>query len=132
VNATIKLPDTISVALVASPSTKLDIMADYTYTGWDKIQDLTINRDGGGVLSTVPLTFQNTYRVGLGATYGWSEKMKLRLGTAYDKSPVQDEFRTPRLPDGDRVWASLGLQFKAGKGAVDVGYAHLFVSEPTS
>jgi long-chain fatty acid transport protein len=57
----------------------------------------------------------------------------LRLGTAYDTTPVQDQFRTPRLPDEDRTWAALGFQYKVGKnGALDVGYAHLFVKNATS
>jgi long-chain fatty acid transport protein len=48
-------------------------------------------------------------------------------------TPVQDEHRTPRLPDQDRVWAAAGLEWKIGaKAALDVGYAHLFVGEATS
>ena len=39
----------------------------------------------------------------------------LRLGTAYDKAPVQDQFRTPRLPDDDRIWAAGGFQWKLSR-----------------
>ena len=35
-------------------------------------------------------------------------QITLRAGVAYDQSPVKDEFRTPRIPDGDRYWLSLG------------------------
>jgi long-chain fatty acid transport protein len=31
---------------------------------------------------------------------------------ALDKSPVQTEFRTPRLPDTDRTWLTAGVQYK--------------------
>jgi long-chain fatty acid transport protein len=62
-----------------------------------------------------------------------SEKWKLRLGTAYDKAPVQDDFRTPRLPDNDRVWAAAGAEWMVSKKArLDVGYAHLFIGEASS
>ena len=57
----------------------------------------------------------------------------LRLGLAYDKAPVQDEYRTPRLPDNDRVWTAAGFEYKLGeKGAFDMGYAHLFVDDASS
>jgi long-chain fatty acid transport protein len=57
----------------------------------------------------------------------------LRVGSAYDKAPVQDEFRTPRLPDQDRVWAAGGVQWKiSDRSAVDLGYAHLFIKDASS
>jgi long-chain fatty acid transport protein len=62
-----------------------------------------------------------------------NDSWKLRLGTAYDTSPVQDLYRTPRLPDTDRIWAAAGFEFKVGeKGALDLGYAHLFIDDASS
>ena len=61
--------------------------------------------------------------------YRFNEAWTLRLGTAYDKAPVQDLYRTPRLPDDNRVWVATGFQWNVNKRvAVDVGYAHIFVS----
>ena len=58
---------------------------------------------------------------------------KLRFGTAYDKTPVQDQFRTPRLPDESRVWLAVGTQWQFSKqGALDFGYAHEFVDDASS
>ena len=46
---------------------------------------------------------------------------------------MEDRYRTPRLPDQDRTWAAVGFQYKVGKsGAIDVGYAHIFVKDATS
>ena len=46
---------------------------------------------------------------------------------------MQDEYRTPRLPDNDRVWTAAGFEYKLGeKGAFDMGYAHLFVDDASS
>ena len=62
-----------------------------------------------------------------------NDNFKLRLGYAYDKAPVQDAYRTPRLPDADRNWAAVGFQYKVGQnGALDLGYAHIFIKEATS
>lgn len=71
-------------------------------------------RTSGSALSTLPLRFEDTWRAGLGANYRLDERRKLRLGTAWDLSPVRDEFRTPRLPDEDRAWAAAGFEWKLG------------------
>lgn len=132
VTTTIDLPDTLSVA-AAWEKDKLELLADWTWTGWSSIPTLDIARADGSALSTVALTFQDTWRAGLGANYKVNDKWTLRLGTAYDKAPVQDEFRTPRLPDNNRVWTAAGFEWKLSqKATVDVGYAHLFVKAAPS
>jgi long-chain fatty acid transport protein len=128
----IELPETVSVA-AAYEGGSFDLLADWTWTGWSSLQNLAIARADGTALSTVPLQFEDSWRAGLGANYRVNDTWMLRLGTAYDTTPVQDVFRTPRLPDQDRVWAAMGFQFKVGqKGAIDVGYAHIFIREATS
>jgi long-chain fatty acid transport protein len=132
VTARIELPDTLSVA-ASYEGEKVEVLADWTWTGWSSIQDLTIERTAGSTLSTVPLRFEDTWRAGLGVNYRMKDAWTLRLGTAFDKTPVQDAARTPRLPDQDRVWAAVGLQYRVGKsGAFDVGFAHLFVKDAAS
>jgi long-chain fatty acid transport protein len=129
---TIDLPDTLSIA-AAWENEKVEVLADWTATSWDSIPELDINRSTGTDLSTVPLSFENTWRVGLGVNVKLNEKWKLRLGTAYDTAPVLDEFRTPRLPDTDRIWAAGGFEWILNqKARVDVGYAHLFIDDASS
>jgi long-chain fatty acid transport protein len=131
VSTQVELPDTLSVA-GAYAFDRFELLADWTWTGWSSIQKLEIVRDDGNTLSEVPLLFEDTWRVGLGVNYALADDWRLRLGTAFDQTPVQDAYRTPRLPDQDRIWAAAGVEFKVGKGALDVGYAHLFVKDATS
>jgi long-chain fatty acid transport protein len=43
---------------------------------------------------------------------------------------VKDDTRTVRLPDGDRVWLSLGARWLPRDNmTVDFGYTHLFVDD---
>jgi long-chain fatty acid transport protein len=132
VTTEIELPDTVSAA-ASYEGDRFEVLGDWTWTGWSSIQDLVVKRTDGSVLSSVPLRFQDTWRAGVGVNYRLNEGWTLRMGTAYDKSPVQDAYRTPRLPDEDRVWASAGFQYRFGKSqAIDFGYAHLFVKDATS
>jgi long-chain fatty acid transport protein len=132
VKTTIQLPDTFSAA-VAWEGEKAEVLADWTWTGWSSIPSLDVVRENDTPLSSVPLSFEDTWRAGLGFNYRFNESWMLRLGTAYDKAPVTDEFRTPRLPDTDRIWAAAGFQWTISKKAVvDVGYAHLFIDDASS
>jgi len=142
VTSTINLPAMASIAL-SQQIDKWQILADFTYTWWDSIQDLTIFRTSGAscpaagatavCLSSTPLKFDNSWRIGVGANYQLNNEWKLRFGTAYDKTPVQDAFRTPRLPDADRIWLAVGAQWAFSKqGALDFGYAHEFIDDASS
>jgi long-chain fatty acid transport protein len=132
VKTTITMPETWSVA-AAWENDKLEVLADWTRTGWTTIAALDIVRADDSALSSVPLQVQDTWRVGLGFNYRLNAAWRLRLGTAYDKAPVLDQYRTPRLPDNKRVWAAAGFEWKLSKKAlVDVGYAHIFIADGTS
>jgi long-chain fatty acid transport protein len=132
VKTTITLPETWSVA-AAWENDKAEVLADWTWTGWSSIPTLDIVRADDSALSSVPLQFQDTWRAGLGFNYRFNDAWMLRLGTAYDKAPVLDQYRTPRLPDNNRVWAAAGFEWKLSqKARVDVGYAHIFIKDATS
>ena len=78
----------------------------------------------------MPQNWHNTTRVAVGSEYRLNDKHTLRAGAALDPSPVTDENRTPRIPDADRVWVSLGYGYALSKqSTVDFGYAHLFVKD---
>jgi long-chain fatty acid transport protein len=126
----IKMPDSASVALQQNLGSNWILLADATWTGWSKIKDLTIMRANGTVLSSTPENFKDTYRYGVGITYRHSDAWSFKAGAAIDQTPVNDTDRTPRLPDQDRTWLSLGVKYGVSNDTtVDVGYAHLMVKD---
>jgi len=130
VSLDIKVPDSASVALQHRVDDKWILLGDVTWTGWSKIQQLVVVRDNGTVLSTTPENFKDTYRVGIGANYRASDAWTVKMGVAYDETPVNDTDRTARLPDQNRYWVSVGGQYRWSKqGTLDIGYAHLFVKD---
>jgi len=60
----------------------------------------------GVQLSNQPENWQNTLRYSIGASYRYTDNLKLRVGAAYDESPVSDAYRTPRIPDNHLTWMS--------------------------
>jgi long-chain fatty acid transport protein len=136
VTADVKLPDTFSIAVSHRIDPSLRVLADWSYTGWSSIEDLRIvDKASGAAVSTTRLGFSNAWRVGVGGEYAASEKWLLRAGVAYDTTPVQDAYRTPRLPDSDRTWLAFGARWAPSRNApwwFDVGYAHLFMKDAPS
>ena len=132
VKLSLKLPDTANVSIFRQIDSKWDVMADVQYTGWSTVQNLTIVRSTGAVLSTTPENFRDTWRASIGANYHYSDQWMFRGGLAFDQSPVRDAQRTPRLPDNDRTWISFGAQYKfSPQLLLDAGYTHIFVKDPS-
>lgn len=129
VTAEVTVPDSASLSVFHKLSPTWDLLADVTWTGWSDFDDLPIR---GTVNSTTIENWKDVLRYSVGATWHMSEKLSLRGGLAYDEAPVPDAYRTPRIPDGSRTWIAVGGQYRLGKAsAIDFGYAHLFVSDPS-
>ena len=127
--ADIKLPDTLTASVDHHVNDRWDVLADLSWTGWAKIPVLQFNyANDNSIVSATQENWRNTWRVALGGVYKVNDSWKLKLGTAFDQSPVSTTYRTARLPDNDRLWLSCGGQYQLGKdGAVDFGYTHIFV-----
>jgi long-chain fatty acid transport protein len=123
----LELPDSAILSLKQSFGNDFELLADIAWTGWSSIQQLTVVRDSGVVLSNTPERWKDTWRYALGGVYTLNPSWKLRGGVAYDEAPVPDSTRTARLPDADRKWVAFGAQWSVTPQVViDAGYAHLF------
>ncbi len=130
VNAEVTLPETFSLSGFSKLNDTWDLLGDVTWTRWSRFQELAIYRDNGALLTSTPQNWDNTLRYSLGVNYHYSEKLKLRAGVAYDETPTSNAFRNVRIPDNDRKWLSFGAAWQTTPSTkLDVGYAHLFVSD---
>ena len=131
-SATITLPETASINGYFAINKQLSVMADYTWTAWSRFESLDIKFDSPIQPSThQPENWNDTYRISGAVNYRPMNALVLRLGIAYDQSPVPNKLdRTPRIPDEDRRWLTLGLGYQLSKTmTLDFGYAHLFVND---
>lgn len=131
VAADITLPETFSVSAFSRLNDKWDLMGDLTWTRWSQFQELAVIRSNGTNLG-MPTTenWDNTLRYSIGASYHYSDAIKLRAGIAYDQEAIKNQYRTARIPGNDRKWLSVGAGWQvAPNSKLDVGYAHLFINE---
>ena len=137
ISADLKVPASFSAAIKHQfnpgwMSRGWELLADVTWTQWSSLKNLDIVRSNGFVLESTPFEWRDTWRFGLGLNYRPDPEWTYRFGVAYDQTPTKDTFRTPRIPDQNRTWVALGAQYKMSRdAAVDVGYAHLFMKDPS-
>jgi long-chain fatty acid transport protein len=128
VTSEVELPAIVNLSYFRTLNAQWDVLADAQWTGWSSIKDLTFVRSNGTVLQSTPENFKDTWKFALGAHYRLNPQWTLRAGVALDKSPVQTDFRTPRLPDADRTWLTGGVQYKLNPQAVlDFGAGYIWV-----
>ncbi len=104
------------------------------WTRWSQFESLDIvHAQTGGVVSSTPENWKNTWYYGAGLDYRMNKKWTFRTGLGYDETVISDpQFRTARIPDGRRVLASLGASYNWKNWQFDAGYMHIFMHGGTA
>jgi long-chain fatty acid transport protein len=141
--AQLTLPHTLSVGLAVSPLRWLLISADVNAMLWSDIHELKIeltyepppNMPRVTQTSITPRDWRDAVALRLGIEGDFSRLLpehlrvqpKVRLGFAYDQTPVPAHTLDPSQPDADRFLASAGLSLGyRGLGSVDLSYMTVF------
>ncbi len=132
VSAEVELPACITFGAnwEVSPTFTLSLEADRTQ--WSKFQELRIKFANPATQpdSYTTENWHDTTFVSLGVACHPGDGWTYRAGVAFDQGAVDDAYRTPRIPDADRTWVSLGVSKQLTKTfALDFGYSHLFAKD---
>lgn len=133
--ASIKMPDTFILSAAHKLNSQWELLGDASWTGWSSIPKVDIMRASGvlngQVAQVLDTDFRDTWRFAVGANYTMNDAWKLKLGIAYDQTPVKDpEHRLVSMPDNNRTWFSAGAQWKMSKTMTfDIGAAYLYLKD---
>lgn len=121
------------------------LMSSVYYTRWSVIQTIKMthianviqydsNNQPFDPWSTVaietPHHFKNTWTFSLGAHYRINSEWTLLMGGGYDQTPTHNRYRDLRLPDNDRIIASLGVEYSPTPDMTfHLGWMHVFVKD---
>jgi len=131
-SAEIDLPASLSLSSLYQFTDVWSLLGDVTWTDWSQFDELRLEFDNPNQPDSVTTQdWVDSYRYSLGLRYQPDTVWTYRGGMAYDETPVPNpERRTPRIPDQDRVWLSLGLSYAPVENLrFDLGYAHLFIRD---
>jgi long-chain fatty acid transport protein len=132
--ADLPLPATASLGFDWKATPTFSLQGEVAQTSWSKFKTLdvkfTSNTAPQVTDSITDESWHDTTFISLGGTWKLNQDWTVRTGIAFDKSAVDDNHRTPRIPDNDRKWASLGCSYTFSKKlSMDVGYSRLFISD---
>ncbi|MBI1779077.1 MAG: outer membrane protein transport protein [Proteobacteria bacterium] len=127
----ITTPDSINFGLRHELNPQWALLSDASWTRWSVFKQLQFTfTNPAQATSTKPENWQDALFVSGGATFKPAPLWTLRAGLAYDQSPIKAQFRTPRIPDTDRYWITVGASYDLTPGArIDAGYAHIFLND---
>ena len=130
VSADLDLPATTSLGVSADISPTVSLHGEIAKTDWSSFRQLRIKFDTGLPDSVTDERWRDTWFYALGLTWKATDAWTFRTGIAHDQSAVEDKYRTPRIPDSDRTWVSVGVGYAfSQRVSMDFAYTHLFMQD---
>jgi len=138
----LKLPDMVNGGIAFHPTDTLTISIEADWTNWSKFDQIALNYASPMTVLTglpapfppaapvssivIPEEYHPTIAARVGFEWKVNDDLRLRLGYAYDPSPVNDKNFSPRIPVNDRHIFSTGIGYDITKAfTVDVAYMYL-------
>ncbi|HMR32406.1 MAG TPA: TonB-dependent receptor [Geminicoccaceae bacterium] len=131
VGARIELPASASIGIQQRITDRVDVMAEAAWTNWSRFDELRLTFDNPAQPDSVTeYKWKDSWFLALGATWRPRDDLTLRAGVAHDQTPVDEAHTTPRIPDGDRTWLSLGVGWMPLPWlSLDAAVTHIFVED---
>jgi len=129
ITAKLVTPDSANLGVYQELTDRWAVMADLQWTNWSRFYELNVD------FATLPNSiteekWKDTWFVSLGTAYKVTDALTVRGGVAFDKGTVGTEHRTPRIPEQDRYWLSVGAGYKVNEWLqLDAAYSHVFVRD---
>lgn len=127
--APLDLPDIVTVSMTHSLTPKLRAMLTGRWYNWSRFKAIAITPAAGSP-SVKELDYRDSFSASAGGEYDVSDRLTLRAGTMFDRTPTNPQHLTTRVPDGDRVWLTGGATWNVSQTmALNMSYAHTFVDK---
>ncbi len=128
--ADLNLPPILSLGVTHGFTDAFRMMAEVELIGWSAFESIDALSRNTGVTISERQDYDDAFMVALGAEYDLSDRLTLRGGVAYDKTPSNDAHRTVRVPDADRYWVSAGLSYElTERVGIDAAYTFVLFDE---
>lgn len=128
VSLTLNLPDIVTGSIRQRVTDRVTLMGTVEWTNWSRIGTASVLYANGAQALSLPFQYRDGWLFSGGIEYAWLPSTTLRAGVGYEISPIDDSVRTPRIPDANRTWVSVGLtQSLLPNVKVDLAYSHLFI-----
>jgi long-chain fatty acid transport protein len=119
-------PETLFASVSHDFSDATEVSASVRWTKWSSLPELRI-QTAGLPDNVADYQWEDVTMLSIGVRHHLTDRWTLRAGYARDESPIPgDANRTPRVPDSDRDWFTVGLSARVGeRSRIDFAYARV-------
>ncbi len=124
--SSLALPASAALGARFKASERVTLLASAKLTRWSSFEavELAFN-DGVTPAETLTQDWRDSWGFSAGGEVEATDATTWRAGFYYDQSPVNDDFASPRIPDGDRYWFAAGGSHNFSKAlSADLGVAY--------
>ncbi len=126
IRSTLELPESVTLGLAQALNTDTELVAEYAWTRWSRLQDLRIRFANGAPDLVTRFGWQDTHKFGLGVKHRLDAQWLLRAGLETESSAVSDANRNPVVPDSRRTFVGVGARYQSSPTTSwDFGYGHI-------
>jgi len=115
VNAVLPLPQVFGLGASYKPNKNWTINLEGYLSDWSKYDTIKINFEEAPVAGAMSSDLIREYKQGFtlraGVEYKSDSKYELRAGAFYTKSPIQEGYVNPDVPDANRINPSIGASY---------------------
>lgn len=124
-------PATAALGLRYEANEQFTLLASARIMFWSSFDVVTLSfNDAATPPEILTQEWNDSWLFSIGGEYALNEATSLRAGFMFDESPVNDQFASPRIPDGDRHWFAAGLTRSLSENvSADIGVAYAFFSD---
>jgi len=120
----LNLPDIVTAGISHEVTPKLTLAGEFQWFNWSRFKEIRARLDEGFSDQVRKEGYRNTITAGVSANYALDENWSFRGGFQYDQTPTRNKFRNTGMPDADRYWIGVGVQYRIGDAfRVDASYA---------
>ena len=125
--AKLNLPACASAGFTYTLTPAFSVQGEVAWTGWSVFKELRVTFASGQPDDVTEENWKDTMFYSLGGIWKVNPRWAVKAGLAYDRSPVDNQTRTPRIPDSDRTWISAGVGWSpTNRTTVDFGFTQIF------
>ena len=89
---------------------RITLLASANLTLWNSFEEVAaVFANPVQPADVLSQNWNDAWSGSLGAEIELSPTARFRFGAMYEDAPVEEAFTSPRIPDGDRIWGSVGF-----------------------
>jgi long-chain fatty acid transport protein len=124
----VTMPDLVTLGIRQKVTERFRVMAGAEWSNWSRFEEVTIKN--GPAPIELAFDYDDGWYVSVGGEFDLTRQVTVRSGIGYEWGPIDDNVRTYRIPDGDRLQLSAGVSYRLSERvAFEVGYSFAAVED---